>query len=703
MSDISLELRDGGIAVLTFDVARSKVNVLSSALMGEFSSLLDRIEADPSIRACVLRSGKEDNFVAGADLDEVKAITRAEEASAFVREGHRLLDRIAASRKPFVAAIHGAALGGGLEVALACHYRIATSHPKTVLGLPEVMLGLLPGAGGTQRLPRLVGVVRALPMMLLGQRLRAAKAEQIGLVDDVVEPAVLLDEAITAASRFAAGEIHSHIPGLAVNVENRAPMRTLIIAQARKQVAERTRGLYPAPPAIIECVETGLRHGFAAGQQKEIELFGRLVAGSESKSLIWIFDAMNELKKPREGASPREVTKLGVVGGGLMGEGIAAVSLSLCPVVVKDVSAAALDRVRASFEESLAKRIASGALSESDAAARRERLTLSSDPPAIAGSDLVIEAVFEDLALKRRVVAETEAVVGDDAVIATNTSAIPVREIAADAKRPERIVGMHYFSPVQKMPLLEVIETGASSPQAVATACAFGAAQGKTVIVVGDGPGFYTTRILAPFVNEAVLLLEDGADARALDTALKDFGFPVGPVTLLDEVGIDVAAHVSETLGAAFASRGLAPSEALRRLRDAGFAGRKNRRGFYRYDGNGEKKPVNAEVYALLGGAARTKIAAREMVDRLVLLMVNETVHCLVDRVLASPRDGDIGAILGLGFPPTRGGPFHYVDAAGPRTIVDRLRELEARLGARFRPAPLLVEMAEGGRRFYGQ
>ncbi|MFA6958215.1 MAG: 3-hydroxyacyl-CoA dehydrogenase NAD-binding domain-containing protein [Thermoanaerobaculia bacterium] len=701
MSNISFEVRGDGVAVLTFDVVDSKVNVLSSALLGEFAATLDRIETDEAVRACVLRSGKDDTFVAGADLGEIKHFTRAEDASAFVREGHRLLDRVAASRKPFVAAIHGAALGGGLEIALACHYRIATSHPKTLLGLPEVMVGLLPAGGGTQRLPRLIGVVRALPMMLLGQRLRADKAERLGLVDDVVDHSALLDEAIRAASRFAAGEIHSHVPGLAVKVENAAPMRTIIIAQARKQVAGRTRGLYPAPPAIIECVETGLRHGFAAGQQKEIELFGKLAAGTESKSLIWIFDAMNELKKPRSEVVPRDVRQLAVIGGGLMGQGIAAVSLSICPVVVKDVSDAALDKVRGSLESSLSKRVASGAMREAEAAARRERLTLSEDAAAVAGADLVIEAVFENLELKRGVVAETEAAIDDDAVFASNTSAIPIREIAAGAKRPDRIVGMHYFSPVPKMPLLEVIASDHSSDRAVATACAFGTAQGKTVIVVKDGPGFYTTRILAPFMNEAILMLDEGADIRALDAALKDFGFPVGPVTLLDEVGIDVAAHVSEDLGTTFAARGLAPSPSLRRLHAAGFLGRKNGRGFFRYDAKEGKKPVNEEIYAFFGGATRKKFPASEMVDRLALVMVNEAVHCLADGVLACPRDGDIGAILGLGFPPTRGGPFHFVDASGAATIVDRMKALESRLGARFRPEEMLAAHARDGKRFY--
>ncbi len=701
MSSISFETRQDGVAVVTIDVPGSKVNVLSSGLLGEFRAAIDRVEHEPSSRACVLVSGKSDNFIAGADLEEVKAMASAEEASAFVREGHGLLDRMASSRKPFVAAIHGAALGGGLEVALACHYRIATSHTKTVLGLPEVMVGLLPAGGGTQRLPRLIGVVRALPMMLLGQRLRAARAERVGLVDDVVEPGALLEEAIRAAARFAAGEIHAHIPGLSVKVENSAPMRTLIIAQARKQVAGRTRGLYPAPPAIIECVETGLRRGFAAGQAKEIEHFGRLAVSPESKHLIWIFDAMNALKKPREQAKAREVRKLAVIGGGLMGEGIAAVSLDLCAVVVKDVSEPAIAKVRANLEAGFERRVASGSITEGDAAAQRMRLSLTTEAAEVAGADLVIEAVFENLDLKRRVLAEAESVLDDDAVFASNTSALPIREIASAATRPERVIGMHYFSPVPKMPLLEVIATELSSERAIATACAVGTAQGKTVIVVKDGPGFYTTRILAPFMNEAILLLDEGAEIHALDSALKDFGFPVGPVTLLDEVGLDVAAHVAEDLGAAFVARGLASSPSLRKLNEAGFAGRKNGRGFFRYDRKDGKKPVNEEVYEFFGGASRKRFAPEEMIDRLSLVMVNEAVHCLEEGVISTPRDGDIGAVLGLGFPPIRGGPFHHVDATGAAAIVARMEALEERLGRRFQPAELLRSKATDGGRFY--
>jgi 3-hydroxyacyl-CoA dehydrogenase / enoyl-CoA hydratase / 3-hydroxybutyryl-CoA epimerase len=702
MGAITIERTEGGVAVIRLDVPDSKVNILSSRIMSDFARALDDLESDAGVRAGVLTSAKPDNFIAGADIGEIRGIDSEAAASEFVRVGHALLDRIAASPKPVVAAIHGAALGGGLEVVLACRYRIATIHPKTVLGLPEVMLGLLPGAGGTQRLPRLVGLVRALPMLLAGQRVRARKALQMGLVDATCEARDLERMAVEAAAGLADGVVRPRGTPLGVKVQNASPMRTLIVSKARDEMMRKTRGLYPAPPAILVCVETGLREGFAAGQAKEIELFGKLVVSPVAKNLIWLFDAMNELKKLPQGHEPRNVATLGILGGGLMGEGIASVSLPLADVVVRDVSTDALTKLKRGIEAGLAKRVSSGALTEEDAVRQRERLTVTTDPGKLGGADLVVEAVFEDLELKRRVLAETEAVVDDDCVIASNTSALPIGEIAAGARRADRVLGMHYFSPVPKMPLLEVIVRPDTSPVAEATARRFGIEQGKTVIVVRDGPGFYTTRILAPFLNEAILLLEEGAEIRALDSALKDIGFPVGPVTLLDEVGIDVAAHVAIDLGRAFAARGLAASPVLPKMVDAGYRGRKNGRGFFRYDGAKGKKPVNADVYEFFGGAKRKAIPQSEMSERLALLMVNEAVHCLDEGVLSSPRDGDVGAILGLGFPPFRGGPFHEVDRQGPDAVVARMQEIEAKLGARFAPSKTLVDMAARGTRFYG-
>ncbi len=704
MRSLTLKKRGDGVAVLLFDTPKRPVNVLSREMLEEAGPLMKEIEEDDEILACVLASAKPDSFIAGANLDEVVGMT-AKEAEALSLGGQAWLDRVEKSRKPFVAAIHGAALGGGLEVALACRYRLATDHPKTVFALPEVLLGVLPAAGGTQRLPRLIGLQRALPMLLTGKRVRAAQALRHGLVDALTPPGGLVETAAKAALGLANGTLkpdRDRMP-LAEKPLALPPVRAWAIGKARDEVTRKTRGLYPAPLEILACVEKGLADGPKAGMREEAGRFGKLVASDGAKNLIRLFDAMTALKKTPKGDEPRAVKRLGVLGAGLMGEGIAAVSLGLGPVVLKDVSEEGLSRAARNLRKGLDRRVRSGGLTRLERDRQWYGLRPTTRPEDLAGCGLVVEAVFEDLALKRAVLAEAESVIAPDAVFASNTSALPIAEIAAKAKRPERVVGMHYFSPVPKMPLLEVVVAKKTAAWAVATVRAFGVAQGKTVVVVKDGPGFYTTRILGPFINEAVVLLDEGASIPALDAALLDFGFPVGPVALLDEVGIDVAAHVSRDLGKAFARRGAAPSETFGRLFDAGYRGRKNAKGFYLYPKEkppGGKKDVDPAIYTYFGGADRKEMPARDLVDRLVLLMVNEAVWCLAEGIIASPRDGDAAAVLGLGFPPFRGGPFRWVDAVGADSVVKRMEELAGH-GKRFTPAPLLADLARSGGKFH--
>ena len=703
MGAIRVAKRPDGVAVLTFDNPKGKVNILSAEMLQEFRSVIGDIEGDPGVKACVLVSAKPDSFIAGADLKYFLSIREAAEGERFSREGHALLDRVANSSKPTVAAIAGLTLGGGLEVALACSYRLAADDPKVVLGLPEVQLGLLPGGGGTVRLPRLVGLPAALPMMLTGQRVRARKALKMGLVDALTTPGGIEETAIRTALGLADGSItrrHRKRSWMEAFLES-PPGRALLFKQARKSVLAKTRGLYPAPLFILDCVQTGYAKGPAAGYERESVLFGQLTAGPQAKALIGLFEAATELKKPLDATPPRPVNRLAVLGAGFMGSGIAAVSLDLASVEVRDLSQKALDGCAKAIYQGLSKRVKSGAISRFERDRLFAHMFLTRDTEGLRRADLVVEAVFEDLGLKRAVLAEVEALMPAQAVFASNTSALPIASIAQEARHPERVLGMHYFSPVPKMPLLELVVAEKTAPWAVATARAFAVRQGKTVIVVKDGPGFYTTRILSPFLSEAVLLLEEGARIEDVDRAVKDFGYPVGPITLLDEVGIDVGAHVTRELGPVYAHRGLGGSGALPRLFDAGYQGRKNGRGFYVYPPPGKKgkKRPNEEVYALLGGAPRR--AMESMAERLALLMANEAVHCLEESVISCPRDGDVGAVLGLGFPPFRGGPFHHLDALGAQHAVERFEALANLHGQRFVPAKLLVQMAKEGKRFF--
>ncbi len=703
MAMIRIERRDDGVAVVWLDHDSKPVNTLSPAAVEEFEDTVTPLLEDSSVRALVVVSAKPDTFIAGADLEVIEGLGESE-ISGMSRDGNALLEKIATAGKPVVAAVHGAALGGGLEVALACHYILATDDPKTVLGQSEVMLGLLPAGGGTQRLVERAGLVSALPLLLTGKRIRARKARKLGIVDAITTPGGLAETGARAALAIAGGTLRRRPrkPSLADRLAATAPGRAIVLSAARKRVARQTRGLYPAPPAILDSVEIGLKKGRLAGLARESEHFGRLAVTPQSRNLVRLFHAMNDAKK--EDGSARPVGRLAVLGGGFMGVGVASVSLGLCPVVVRDISDESLSAVARTVDGGLEKQVRSGAIRAVEADRRRSRLLLTRDLEDLRGADLVVEAVFEDLELKRQVLAETEALLADNAVFASNTSALPISQIASGSAHPERVLGMHYFSPVPKMPLLEIVAAERTAPWATAVARRFGIAQGKTCIVVKDGPGFYTTRILAPYLNEAVLLVEEGAAIEEVDRAMKDWGFPVGPLALVDEVGIDVAAHVARDLGRAFAERGLESSGAMPKLFEAGLAGRKNGRGFYLYDAGGAKKGkkrANPEIADLVGGGRRQGIDAAEIQDRLALLMINEAVHCLEEKIIASPRDGDLGAILGLGFPPFLGGPFRHVDTVGRGKIGSRLEELAGRHGRRFQPAETLTEVVENRGKFY--
>jgi 3-hydroxyacyl-CoA dehydrogenase/enoyl-CoA hydratase/3-hydroxybutyryl-CoA epimerase len=699
---------ENGIAVVSFDLPGEPVNKLNAAVKAELEALLGRLREDPLTRAVVLISGKADTFIAGADIEEFTAIATQTEAERLSFEGQETVSRLETFHKPIVAAINGACLGGGLEVALACHYRIATDHPKTVLGLPEVQLGLIPGAGGCQRLPRLIGARAALDMILTGKTERASKALRLGLVDEVVPPSILRQVAISAADRLAREGLpkRQRNAGLSGFILDRtAAGRQLVYRGARKELLKKTGGHYPAPLAALEAVQVGLEQGITAGLAEEHRAFGELAVGDVSRKLVQIFFATTALKKDdgvRPGTTaPRQIRRLGVVGSGFMGSGIAGTAVLNVEVDTR-LKDSDLTRVGKGLKAAgglLLERLERRRLTRPQYERLSALLSGATDFSGFSRADLVIEAVFEELEVKRQVLAEVEAEIRADAIFATNTSTIPIHQIAARARHPERVLGMHFFSPVDRMPLLEVIPTEATSRDTIVTAVRFGRRMGKTVIVVADRPGFWVNRILSPYLNEAGHLLQEGVRIELIDATMTEFGFPVGPVALLDEVGLDVAHKAGSVMHEAFGDR-MKPAASLARMLGATRLGRKNGRGFYRYKA-GHKAGVDRSVYPLLAVRPTDETDPELVQQRLVYSMLNEAALACADRVVRSPRDGDIGAIFGIGFPAFRGGPLRMIDDLGPGRVVETLYQLQEHFGERFRPAPSLLEMAKSGGRYY--
>lgn len=706
MTALSTTIEDG-IAIVTFDAPDEPLNIISRSVKNEFIALFQRLEADQAISAAVLISGKADSFIAGADIEEFLEWKTAAQAESASREGHALLDRLEGLRTPVVAAIHGPCLGGGLEAALACAWRVATDHARTVLAVPEVQIGLFPGAGGTQRLPRTVGLQAALDMILTGRNVRARKALQIGLVHELVHPAILRDIAVQRARELAAGtrkrNARTRPGGLKrVLLDDNPVGRALVMRRAREEVMKKTRGNYPAPLAALDAVAASYgdrEHGF----REEARLFGEMAMTAVCRELIFLFFATSALKKEEvPGAGPpAQVNRLGILGAGFMGSGIASVAVQHGTMVrFKDADLTRVGKGIAAVRDVLRERLKRKQITRQEMADELSLVGGTVDYSGFDKVDLVIEAVFEDLKVKHAVVREVEQLLPAHAIVASNTSTIPIKLIAQASQRPERILGMHFFSPVHRMPLLEVIPTPQTSPDVTGTAVAWGRKIGKTVVVVNDSPGFYVNRILAPYLNEAGALLDAGATTEAIDAAMEQFGFPVGPLTLLDEVGLDIAAKSGAILHQAFGER-LAPSPAMRAVVNAGRVGRKGKLGFYLYDPEGEKGEPDTTVYSLLSNNARSSFTTEEIQQRCVLALVNEAARTLEEGIIRIPRDGDVAAVFGIGFPPFRGGPFRWIDGVGVAKIVDALEDLSARFAPRFTPSDLLVSMARRGERFY--
>jgi 3-hydroxyacyl-CoA dehydrogenase/enoyl-CoA hydratase/3-hydroxybutyryl-CoA epimerase len=667
----SLEIDPQRVAWLCLDQPGASANALSRTAMEQLAARLDEV-ATAAPRGLVITSGKS-GFIAGADVREFGQVTSPEEAVPFIRAAHAILARLEALPFPTVAAINGYCLGGGLELAMACRHRVCVDDPKAVLGLPEVMLGIHPGFGGTVRAVRLVGVTAAMDMMLTGRNLRPDKARQLGLVDRVVPAAEL---------RSAAASMATH-PGparrapLGQRLLSLAPLRGLVAPKIEQQVARRAkREHYPAPYAIVDLWR---RHGAnsRAGYEAEAQSVARLVCTPTSRNLVRVFFLQERMKA----LGGRDVPKGGhvhVVGAGVMGGDIAAWSAQRgFTVTLQDRSTElvvpALERARAFFEKR--------ARVPGKAAEAMARLTADVAGQGVEKADLVIEAIFEDAAAKRDLYARLEPRMKPGAILASNTSSIMLEDLAGSLADPGRLVGLHFFNPVAQMPLVEVIESAQTRPEARTAALAFTRAIDKLPLPCRSAPGFLVNRILMPYLTEAMLAAQEGVAFATIDRVATDFGMPMGPIELADTVGLDVCLHVGRILASAF---GRPAPEAVAALVQSGKLGRKSGGGLYEWRDGKAVKP------------AATGSAPEELEDRLVLPMVNEAIAILREGVVADADLVDAGVIFGSGFAPFRGGPLQYAKSRGPALVLERLRELEARHGARFRPDPGWDAFARG-------
>ncbi len=701
------EVDDSGIAWITFNDPARKLNVLTEAVMTSLAEVIADV-ADlgrrGEARVAVVRSGKPTSFIAGADVSAIKAVESPEEGSRASQLGQEILRALEVLPIPTVAAIHGICLGGGLEMSLACTRRVASDSPKTKLGLPEVQLGILPAWGGTTRLPRLIGLQAALDLLLTGRNVSSSRARKLGLVDEIFPAALFERKAAEFALALAEGaSVRSRRKPISRRLlENTSPGRWIVHSTARKQVLAKTGGHYPAPLRILEVVRSSRGRSLERAFELEAAAAGELIASGVSKNLIHVFHLREAARKGiSEGGEPATVSRMGVLGAGVMGGGIAQLAAyNGIRVRVKDIRheavSGALRHARSLFDRSVRRR----RLSSLAAGQRMELISGGIDYDGFGQLDLVVEAIVEKMEVKRSVLAEVEARTSPDCVITSNTSTLTIDGMAQALARPERFVGMHFFNPVHKMPLVEVVRGSRTTDQAVAAVYALALRLGKVPVVTRDGPGFLVNRILGPYLNEAGFLLEEGATIDSIDQVALEFGMPMGPLRLIDEVGIDIMRHAGATLHEALGDR-LAPASTLVALGESGRLGRKGGSGFYTYE-DGKEKGMDSSVYGHLGPRrAVGSTDSKAIRARLVLAMINEAARVLDEEIVSTAGDVDLGMIMGTGYPPFRGGLLRYADSVPLRTVLDRLVEYEKAVGERFAPAPLLVRLVDERRGFY--
>jgi 3-hydroxyacyl-CoA dehydrogenase / enoyl-CoA hydratase / 3-hydroxybutyryl-CoA epimerase len=686
-----------GTCVLTFDRPGSSANIFDRDTLEELETVLTELEHGTDVRGLVITSAKPKIFIAGADLNAFGSEPDAAALGAIVDLGHRVFARLNALRIPSVAGIHGACLGGGLELALACDWRVASMEKATKLGLPETQLGILPAWGGSTRLPKLIGLPNALGLILTGKQVVAAQALKLGLVDDLAPREYLVD---TARALLGRGKRQPRRRPWS----SRLPLSALVAMKARRDVKKKTRGHYPAPLKAIDVCASAVRQPDAKGFAREKAAFLDLVRTPACRSLMTLFFLQERAKKleltPRPAAPARPVRRVAVIGAGTMGAGIAQwVSARGLPVRLKDVSPKALARGLHAIEKIYADGVKRRVFAPHEATAGLDRIQPLHTPLPMQDVDLVIEAALEQLDVKQEVFRELEQLARPDAVLATNTSALSIDAIASVLADPGRVVGLHFFNPVHRMQLVEIVRGSRTSPAALDTALQFVKGIGKLPVVVRDSPGFLVNRILLPYLVEAVWLFTEGTPAPEVDRLMLEFGMPMGPLRLCDEVGLDVAQHVAKDLEKRL-PQPVPINDTLEKMIARGWLGKKSGRGFYVHPGRGERLKPNPHTRFLQAEKPRAQ-SETDKRDRLVLVMINEAGRVLDEHVVASPADVDFGMIMGTGWAPFRGGPLRYADTLGAPHIVRRLEVLAREVAPHFVPCERLRRLVWEKRAFY--
>ncbi len=698
----------GGELVHLIADGESPANALSLECIEELETLLGVIAKETGVRALVVSSAKSGHFIAGANIDEIGGITDPAQATQLATKAQHAFGMLGELPFPSFALIHGTCLGGGLELALGCTYRVAVDAPSTKIGLPEVNLGIIPGFGGSQRLPRLIGIPKALPLILAGSRLPAKVALRRGVVDAVVPPegamAVglrAIEKIVKDGGRGVLAQRKKLRGGWRMKLIGGTPFgRALIARGARKQVLAKTGGHYPAPLAAIDLVLPSTTRSLEQGLIEEARVVGELAVSPVCKNLISIFQASERARKvagPQTGAEGRwpEGAFLGVLGAGVMGAGVASAALDRgLAVRLRDLADAPLTRGLTQIAGGVSKQVKSRRRSKVEGEELLSRLTHTTTLEGFGRCDAVLEAIVERMDIKQRALTEIEPFLREDCLFLTNTSALSVSELQKVATHPERVVGLHFFNPVQKMPLVEVIAGTQSADWAISRTIGLAQALGKYPVVVKDSPGFLVNRLLMPYLDAAVRLLESGVPGPRIDATARAFGLPMGPMRLIDEVGVDIGVEVSESLHSAFGDRA-APSSLLEKLAEKGWLGRKTKTGFYLHDGNGSR--WNDGIAELLSSGGSRSASEEEIVAELIDPMVDEAARCLEEEIISDAEAVDLAMVMGTGFPPFRGGLLRHADSVGLESIV---RRIEARKGPR-QPASLLLSLAKDGKTFH--